>query len=125
MRRLLPALLLAIAPLTFAATDVSGKWAGMMDVKLPDGSVNSTPVTAEFKQSGGTITGTAGVAGMDQFALEKGALDGNQLTFEVHAPDGVYAVKATLATGTELKGEVAFTSPEGTKVTASLTLTRN
>jgi hypothetical protein len=124
MRRLL-AFLLMLAPLALAAADVSGKWAGAMDIKGPDGSVNSTPVTAEFKQTGATVTGAAGVAGQDQFALEKGTLDGNQLTFEVHAPDGVYAVKATLTGDTQLKGEVAFTSPEGAKVTASLTMTRN
>ncbi len=124
MRRLLLFLLL-LAPLAIAAADVSGKWAGSMDVKLPDGSVNSTPVTAEFKQTGATIAGVAGVAGSDQFAVEKGMLDGSQLTFEVHAPDGLYAVKVTLVGDTQMKGDVTFTSPEGTKVIASLTMTRN
>lgn len=124
MRRLL-ALLLVLASLAFAAADVSGKWTGTMDVKLPDGSVNSTPVTAELKQTAATVAGTAGVAGSDQFTLEKGTLDGNQLTFEVHAADGVYAVKATLVSDTQMKGEVTFASPEGAKVTASLTMTRN
>ncbi len=124
MRRLL-AFLLMLAPFAFAAADVSGKWAGTMDMKMPDGSVNSTPVTAEFKQTGATITGTAGVAGQDQFTVEKGALDGNQLTFEVHANDGIYAVKATVVSDTQIKGEVTFTSPEGAKVIASLTMTRN
>jgi hypothetical protein len=124
MRRL-PALLLMLASLAFAAADVSGKWTGTMDVKMPDGSVNSTPVTAELKQTGATVTGTAGVAGQDQFALEKGTLAGNQLTFEVHAPDGVYAIKATVVSETQIKGDISFTVNGGVQGTATLALTRN
>ena len=124
MRRLL-AFLLMLAPLVFAAADVSGKWIGTMDLKSPDGSMNSTPVTAEFKQTGATVTGTAGLAGQDQFTVEKGALDGNQLNFEVHAPDGIYAVHATVASDSQIKGEVSYTAPGGVKATASLSLTRN
>jgi len=123
MRRLL-VFLLMLAPLLFSAADLSGKWTGSMDLKMPDGSLNSTPVSADLKQTGATVTGTAGVAGGDQFPV-KGIFDGNQLTFEVQAPDGVYAVKATAVSDTQLKGEVSFTSPEGTKLTASLNLTRN
>lgn len=124
MRRLL-AFLLMLAPLAFAAADVSGKWSGSMDTKLPDGSVNSTPVTAEFKQTGTTITGTAGVAGSDQFTLEKGTVDGAQVSFEVHAPDGVYVVEVNLVSDTGMKGDVSFTGTEGVKATAALTLSRN
>lgn len=124
MRKFL-AFLLMLAPLAFAAADVSGKWSGSMDMKLPDGSVNSTPVTAEFKQTGTTITGTAGVAGSDQFAIEKGTVDGTQVSFEVHAPDGVYVVKVNLVSDTGMKGDVSFTGTEGVKATAALTLSRN
>lgn len=123
MRRLL-AFLLILAALAFAAADVSGKWSGSMDMKLPDGSVNSTPVTAEFNQTGAMVTGAAGVAGSDQFAVEKGMIDGSQLTFEVHAPDGVYAVKVSLVSDTQMKGEVSYTN-EGGKGIAAITLTRN
>lgn len=123
MRRLL-AFLLVLAPLAFTAADVSGKWVGSMDMKLPDGSVNSTPVTAEFRQTGAMVTGAAGVAGSDQFAVEKGMIDGGQLTFEVHAPDGVYAVKVSFVSDTQMKGEVSYTN-EGGKGTAAITLTRN
>lgn len=123
MRRLL-ILLLLLAPVAFAAADVSGKWTGTMDLKLPDGSVNSAPVSAELKQTGTMVTGTAGVAGQDQYTLEKGTIDGNQLTFEVHAADGLYAVKITIVSDTQLKGEVAFTL-NGVQATASLSLTKN
>jgi hypothetical protein len=126
MRRVLLAFLLAIAPFAFAAAnDVSGKWSGSMAIKMPDGSVNSTPVTAEFKQSDSKVTGTAGVAGQDQYTVQKGTLDGNQLSFEVQAPDGLYAVKATVVSDTQLKGEIAYTASGGVKGAATLSLTRN
>ena len=124
MRRVLP-LLLLLACFAFAAGDVTGKWTGSMDIKMPDGSVAPTPVTAELKQTGATVTGTAGVAGADQFTLEKGALAGNQLTFEVHAPDGVYTIKATVVSDTQIKGDISFINTSGIQGTASLTLTRN
>ena len=124
MHRLLLTLFVAFAPLAFAATDVSGKWNGKMDVISPDGALSSTPVTAELKQSGKTVTGIAGVAGGDQLQIENGAMDSDRLTFEVHTAEGVYAVKATVGES-QLKGEVIFTAQGGSKQTASLVMARN
>ena len=95
-----------------------------MDMKAPDGTAQSMPVTAEFKQDGKTVTGTAGREGDDQLALQKGVFEDGQLTFEVEAPDGIYAVKLTLVSDGNLKGDVTFSDPNGNKQTASLTLNR-
>ncbi len=123
MRRVLFALLLAFVPLAFAATDVSGKWTGSMDLKLPDGSVNSTPVVADLKQAGNTVTGTAGAVGHEGLTIEKGVIDGGQLTFEVQTGEGSYAVKAKVS-DSQIKGEVVFITG-GAKQTATLVMTRN
>ena len=117
-------LFLMVAPLALAAGDISGKWSGSMDMKAPDGSAQSMPVTAEFKQDGKTVTGTAGREGDEQLALEKGMIDGEKFTFEVTAPDGVFAINLTLMSDTQLQGDVTHTDQDGNKATAKLTLAK-
>jgi hypothetical protein len=73
MRRLLLTLLL-LAPLVNAATDISGKWSGSMDRKTQEGKVDSTPVIAQFKLDGKTVTGTAGVPGFEPSPVGNGML---------------------------------------------------
>jgi hypothetical protein len=123
MRALLLTLVILLAPVAARAADVSGKWSGSMDMKGPDGQTQSMPVTAEFKQDGKTVTGTAGREGDDQLTVQKGTIDGDDFTFEVEAPDGVYSVKLKVGDG-QLKGEVKFSDPSGNKQTASLTLNK-
>ena len=117
-------LFLLVAPLALAAGDITGKWSGSMDMKAPDGSAQSMPVTAEFKQDGKTVTGTAGREGDEQLALEKGMVDGEKFTFEVTAPDGVFAINLTLMSDTQLQGDVTHTDQDGNKATAKLTLAK-
>jgi hypothetical protein len=81
-------------------------------------------VNAEFRVDGKTVTGTAGVPGVEPSPVGNGMLQGDQLAFEVHGDDGDYAVKLTLVSESRLKGEVVFSAPDGAKETASLTLTR-
>lgn len=123
MGKLLLSLCLLLLPLT-AAADVSGKWSGSMDIKTPDGTVQSTPVTAEFKQDGKTVTGTAGREGDDQLTIENGLLDGGTLTFDVEAPDGKYSVSLKLVGDSKLQGETTFSDPQGNKLTAKLAFER-
>ena len=95
-----------------------------MDIKTPDGTVQSTPVTAEFKQDGKTVTGTAGREGDDQLTIENGLLDGGTLTFDVEAPDGKYSVSLKLVGDSKMEGETTFNDPNGNKLTAKLVFER-
>ena len=124
MGKLLMSLFLLAAPLALAAGDVSGKWTGSMDMTTPDGQAQSMPVTAEFKQDGASVTGTAGREGDEQLPIEKGTVDGEKITFEVHAPDGAYTVSLTVVSDSQLKGDVTFADQDGNKATAKLTFTR-
>ncbi|MGA3025792.1 MAG: hypothetical protein ABSF98_13575 [Bryobacteraceae bacterium] len=124
MHKLLLSLFLLAAPLTLSAADISGKWTGTMDMKAPDGAAQSMPVTAEFKQDGKSVTGTAGREGDEPLTIQKGTIEDNKFTFEVEAPDGKYAVSLTVVSDSQLQGDVAFSDPEGNKQTAKLTLTR-
>ena len=124
MGKLLVSLFLLMAPLTVAAGDISGKWTGTMDLKTPDGQVQSMPVTAEFRQDGKSVTGTAGREGQEQLPIEKGTIDDKKFTFEVQPPDGTYAVSLIVISDDVLAGEVTFNDPDGNKQTANLRLTR-
>lgn len=117
-------LVLLFAALAAGATDISRKWSGSMEQKTADGQISSTPVSAEFRQSGETVTGSAGAQGQEQFTVVNGVLRGDQLTFTVHTGDGEYAARLTVVSDSELKGEVTFGEPGGPKQTATLTLSR-
>jgi hypothetical protein len=124
MGKLLPSLFLLIAPLALAAGDISGKWTGTMDMKTPDGQVQSMSVAAEFMQDGKSVTGTAGREGDEQHAIQKGTIEDKRFTFEVQPPDGTYAVSLTVISDDVLVGEVSFNDPDGNKQTANLRLMR-
>ena len=96
-----------------------------MDKKTPDGKVDSTPVFADFKLDGKAVTGTAGAQGSDPETIGNGKLEGDQLTFEVRAGDGTYAIKLTVVSESQLKGEVTFSDSKGAKDTAALVFTRD
>jgi hypothetical protein len=48
-----------------------------MDLKTADGKVDSTPVTAEFRLDGKTVTGTTVVPGFDPLPVGNGMLQGD------------------------------------------------
>jgi len=77
-----------------------------MDMKAPDGAAQSMPVTAEFRQDGKAVTGTAGREGDEQLAIQRRTIEDNKFTFEVQAPDGVYAVSLTVIGDSQLQGDV-------------------
>ena len=65
-----------------------------------------------------------------RFTIEKGKIEGNQITFEFTAPEGdedstlVHRVKLTVVSETKLEGEIQFEA-EGAKVSGKLTLARD
>ncbi|HTP86857.1 MAG TPA: hypothetical protein VMJ34_07915 [Bryobacteraceae bacterium] len=124
MKKLLLSLCLLLLPLSVAAADISGKWSGAVEFKAPDGTVQTMPVTAEFKQDGKTVTGTAGQEGQEQFSVDKGTIDGDRLTFEVEAPDGLYSATLTIAADDQIKGDIVHTDQNGDKITATMTLAK-
>ena len=111
------------------AADVSGKWTGTLEGQGPDGPI-SVPANMEFKQTGQTITGSVWKDTDHQFAIDKGKIDGSQITFEFTAPEGgdessgfLHRVKLTLVAENKLEGELNF-EVEGNKVAAKLKLAK-
>jgi uncharacterized protein (DUF2147 family) len=121
MKRILVCTLLAcMAVLAASAADVNGKWTGTF---TPEGGGGGAAYMV-LKQTGTTVTGTAGPDENQQWPDLKGTIKGDKVTAEVKNPeDGtVYKCELTLS-GDKLKGEV-IASQNGQTQKAQLDLTR-
>ena len=83
-------LALALAPAATAAqaTDLTGNWNATFTMTRPDGTSQSITFTFHFTQKGKTLTGTIGPTPERQWKVEKGVVDGANVTFEVLQPEG-------------------------------------
>ena len=90
---------------SLAAAEVSGKWVGSMASGNSVGSPTAR-IYLTFQQNGDAITGTVAYGDESkQAAIEEPALNGDQLTFEVHDnPTRVVKFRLTVGEGS-LKGE--------------------
>lgn len=81
-------LLLTIAPAPAQTTDLTGKWTGTLTRTAPDGRTQSIDFMFDLTQKGKVLAGTAGPNPERQWKIEKGAIDGSKVTFQVQQPDG-------------------------------------
>jgi hypothetical protein len=111
---------------TLLAADVSGKWAGSVDVDDPGGgSVISTQVRADLLQKADAVTGTIGRQ-EDQSgeSIQNAKLDGKRLTFEVSSSETQGLIKFVLTLdGDRLEGEMSGTM-DGTPIAGKVHLNR-
>jgi hypothetical protein len=70
------------------ASNLTGKWTGTLTRTLPDGRTQSIDFLFVLTQKGKVLTGTAGPNAERQWSIEKGAVDGARVTFQVQQPDG-------------------------------------
>ena len=95
-------LALALVPAATAAqaTDLTGTWNATFTRTAPDGQTQSITFTFHFTQKGKVLTGTIGPEPARQWKVEKGAVDGAKVAFQVQQPEGPLRVFAlTLAKG--------------------------
>jgi hypothetical protein len=109
---LLPCLTVALM-----AADISGKWAGNIEVEDPSGggSINAA-VQAQFQQQSEAVSGTIGRAeDQESESIRNGKLvNGKQLTFEVQAPETSGTMKFVLTLdGDHLEGQMSGTIDSG------------
>ena len=81
MKIVLASIALLLGAWTLSAADVTGKWSGTIDVR-ENGEQRTVPVLLILKQDGDKITGTAGDNEEDRHPIQKGILDGDNLTIE-------------------------------------------
>ena len=72
-------MLAAFASLAMADVTVTGKWSGSF--KMED---NDSSAVLILKQSGADITGTVGPNEDEQFPIQKGKIEGDKISIEVH-----------------------------------------
>jgi hypothetical protein len=102
------------------AADVSGKWSGNFKV---DGGDHTVPQLFILKQQGKTLTGSGGPNAGEQYPIENGRVEGNDITFELTTGEWKfqYALKETEPD--HLGGDLKLTSV-GDSRTAKVTLTK-
>ena len=122
MRKLLFCALLSAFALH--AAELTGKWSGSFDITNEQGETKPDTAYMDLKESAGEVTGTAGPNEDKQWALRKGKLDGQKLTFEVVTDDGgVLAFELTFD-GASIQGSCTGTGNGGEKLSAKVNLKR-
>ncbi len=126
MRNVPCTLFVAAFALAGWAADISGKWSGSIELKLPDGNVASQPAWAEFTVTGQQLSGTAGGGDSDEsLPIDKGMINGKTAEFQFTGLDGrVYKARLVPAGENCLEGTLDFELPDGTSMTAKLVLKR-
>jgi hypothetical protein len=93
---------LALVPATTTPqTNLTGDWNATFTATRPDGTTQS--ITFHFIQKGKDLSGTVGPEPARQWKIEKGIVDGANVTFQVQQPDGGPLRQFTL---TEAKGRL-------------------
>jgi hypothetical protein len=113
---------LFLAPALMAADDLTGKWSGSFVITLSDGDKKDSTAFMDLKQKGAEITGTAGENPDRQWAIQKGKVEGDKITFEVQTDEPLVKFELTLVDG-HLKGE-AKAEHEGKSMKAVVDLQR-
>ena len=113
---------LFLAPALMAADDLTGKWSGSFVITSPDGETKDDVAFMDLKQKGAEITGTAGEGPDRQWAIQKGKVEENKVTFEVQTEGPLIKFELTLVDG-HLKGE-AKAEHEGKSMKAAVDLQR-
>jgi hypothetical protein len=106
------------------ASDVSGKWTGTAEVKLPEGETRVYSVYAEFSQNGEDVSGTIGSEPEEQIAIQQGKIQGTKFSFEVTPPESLDPVKFQLEVKeSRLEGELKGRADRG-PISGTVTLSR-
>jgi hypothetical protein len=123
MRTLLCFLVLAaLAGVAIADVDVTGKWSGSFNATNPSGEIKESTAFLVLKQTGTTITGTAGPNEDEQFTIQKGKIDGDKITLEVDHEGNTMAFSLVLTAG-RITGEAQM-SREGQTMKAKIDVSR-
>jgi hypothetical protein len=84
----LAVLLVTMAPAHAQTTTLTGKWTGTLTRTAPDGRTQSIEWMCNLTQKGKVLTGTSGPNAERQWPIEKGAVAGEKVTFQVQQPEG-------------------------------------
>ena len=89
------------------AGDLTGKWSGTFKV---DGGDHNVPQLFILKQQGKTLTGSGGPNAGEQYPLENGRIDGDEVRFELTTGEWKFAYDLKQAGPDGLKGDLKLQS---------------
>ena len=116
-KRVAVVLLLAVSAI---AGDLTGKWSGVFKV---DGGDHNVPQLFLLKQQGKTLSGSGGPNAGEQYPIENGRIDGNEIRFELTTGEWKFAYDLKQTGPGELKGDLKLESV-GDSRTAKVSLAR-
>jgi hypothetical protein len=115
MRTLLCFLMLAaLAGVALADVSVTGKWSGSFNPTDSNGESKESTALLVLKQSGSDITGTVGPNEDEQFAIQKGKIEGDKITLVVDH-DGSTMTFNLLLAADRITGEAQMSRDGETK----------
>ena len=114
--------LAALACAAIADVDVTGKWSGSFNMTGPNGETKDGTALLMLKQSGTDITGTVGTSEDEQFAIQKGKIEGDKITLE--ADHGGHTMKIDLVLAADRITGEAHMSAEGQTLKAKIDVSR-
>lgn len=91
---------------TSSSTSLTGKWTGTMTRTAPDGGTQSLNFLFDLTQKDKVLTGTVGPNAERQWPIQKGAVDGTKVTFQVQQPDGPLRTFTLTRAKDRLEGEM-------------------
>ena len=101
------ALLFTIIPAQAQTTpSLTGKWTVTLTRTAPDGRTQSIDFMFDLTQKGKVLTGTVGPNAERQWAIQKGAVEGGKVTFQVQQPDGPLRTFTLKLAKERLEGEM-------------------
>src|SRR5215207_6400584 len=119
----LTVLLLTLTPAQAQSTDLTGKWTGTLTRTAPDGSTQSIDFMFDLTQKKNVLTGTAGPNAERQWKIEKGAVDGSKVKFQVQQPEGPLRTFTLAVVEGRLQGEM-LAELDGKSLTTKVDLGR-
>ena len=126
MKTLLCLLLLAafsgVAIVAMTTGDVTGNWAGSFNMTGPNGETKETTALLMLKQDGTAITGSVGPNQDEQFAIQKGKIEGDKITLEADHDGHTIKFELVLAAD-RITGDAAM-SGDGPAVKGKLDVKR-
>jgi hypothetical protein len=123
MRKLLCFFVLAaLACAAIADVNVTGKWSGSFNMTGPNGETKDGTALLMLKQSGTDITGTVGPNEDEQFAIQKGKIEGDKITLE--ADHGGHTMKIELVLAADRITGEAHMSAEGQTLNGKIDVSR-
>ena len=102
----LAVVLLTMVPTQAQTGNLTGKWTGTLTRTAPDGRTQSIDFMFDLKQKDKVLTGTAGRNAERQWSIEKGAVEGSDVTFRVQQPDGPLRTFTLKVVKGRLQGEM-------------------